>query len=86
MLKTRARQITKCLRNNKHALACEQALHLGESQEITREPHAKGDADARGGERKDLCLSRGFAARSLARSLADRFARPLWHASDYDTR
>ena len=25
-------------------VACNQALHLGESQEVTREQHAKGDA------------------------------------------
>ena len=25
-------------------VACEQALHLGESREVTREPHAKDDA------------------------------------------
>ena len=31
-------------------LACEQVLHLGESREFPREPHAKGDARARGGE------------------------------------
>ena len=30
-------------------MAYEQALHLGESREVTREPHAKGDASARGG-------------------------------------
>ena len=31
-------------------LACEQVLNLGESREFPREPHAKGDARARGGE------------------------------------
>ena len=29
-------------------VACEQALHLGESREVTREQHAKGAANARG--------------------------------------
>ena len=34
-------------------VACEQALHyLRESREVTQEQHAKGDASARGGERK----------------------------------
>ena len=34
-------------------VACEQALHyLGESREVTREQHAKGDASVRGGEKK----------------------------------
>ena len=34
-------------------VACEQALHyLKESPEVTREQHAKGDANARGEERK----------------------------------
>ena len=28
-------------------IACERALHLGESREVTREQHAKGDASAR---------------------------------------
>ena len=28
-------------KNGKYILACEQALHLGESQEFTREPHSK---------------------------------------------
>ena len=31
-------------------LACEQALHLGESREFPREPYAKGDARMGGGE------------------------------------
>ena len=52
LLKTRARRITKCLRNDKHALACEQVLHLGESRDVTREPHAKGDAGPKGGGKK----------------------------------
>ena len=50
LLKTRARRITKCLRNDKHALAWEQALHLGESSEVTRE--LKGDAGPKGGGKK----------------------------------
>ena len=40
------------------SLACEQALLLGESQEVTREPHAKGDASARGPLSR--AFSRGF--------------------------
>ena len=31
-------------KNGKYILACEQALHLGESREFTRQPHSKGDA------------------------------------------
>ena len=31
-------------KNGKYILVCEQALHLGESREFTREPHSKGDA------------------------------------------
>lgn len=31
-------------------LACVQALHLEESQEVMRQQHAKGDASARGGK------------------------------------
>ena len=34
-------------------LACKQALHLEGSQDVTKEPHAKGDVSARGGERKE---------------------------------
>ena len=34
-------------------LACKQALHLEGSQEVTQEPHTKGDVSARGGERKE---------------------------------
>ena len=60
MLKTRAKQTTKCLRNHKHPLAFEQGLHLGESREVTRQETRV----QRAGERKDLRLSRGFAARS----------------------
>ena len=51
-------------------LACAQALLLGESREVTREPHAKGDVSARGGERKVFSfscspLARGFSNDSL---------------------
>ena len=54
MLKTRARRKTKCLRNDKHALACEQALHLG-SHETSRESHTRKETRVqRKGERKDL--------------------------------
>jgi len=38
-------------------LACEQAIHLEESREVTRERHTKGDTTVRG-------ASRGFAART----------------------
>ena len=38
------------LADDEHPTACEQALHLGEPREVTREPHAKGEATARGGE------------------------------------
>ena len=40
------------------SLACEQALLLGESPEVTREPHARGDASARGPLAR--AFSRGF--------------------------
>ena len=33
--------------------ACKQDLHLEGSQEVTQEPDAKGDVNARGGERKE---------------------------------
>ena len=51
-------------------LAREQALLLGESREVTREPHAKGDVSARGGERKEFSfscspLARAFSCNSL---------------------
>ena len=62
LLKTRARRIYECLRN-----ACEQALHLGESREVTREPHAKGDAGARGAEER---TSAPHATSPLARAFA----------------
>ena len=68
LLKNRARQITKCLRNDKHALAFEPTLHLGESREVTREPHAKGDAGPKGwGKKRPPPFSR--RRRTLARSL-----------------
>ena len=45
---------------------------MGESRDVTREPHAKEDASARGGKRKrELSFSsapRGFPARLLARA------------------
>ena len=34
--------------------ACKQDLHLEGSQEVTQEPDAKGDVNARGGERKEI--------------------------------
>ena len=34
-------------------VACEQALALGESQEATREQHAKEDASLRSGEKEE---------------------------------
>ena len=58
------------------SIACEQALHLEESGEVTREQHAKGNASARGVERTEsfpfLCLSRLRCL--LARSRAASFA------------
>ena len=69
LLKNRARQITKCLRNDKHALAFEPTLHLWESREVTREPHAKGHAGPKGwGNKRPPPTSR--RRRTLARSLA----------------
>ena len=47
-------------------LACEQALLLGESREVTREPHAKGDVSARGGERKEFSFSCSPLARAFS--------------------
>ena len=38
-------------------LACEQALLLRKSREVTREPHTKRDVSARGGERKEFSFS-----------------------------
>ena len=46
-------------------LACEQALHLGEWREVTREQHAKAGASVRG---------------FLSRSRVARFARRKWRA------
>ena len=34
--------------------ACKQDLHLEGSQEVTQEPDAKRDVNARGGERKEI--------------------------------
>ena len=39
--------------------ACEEALHLGKSPEVTREQHAKGDASVRCGERSG-CLQQSL--------------------------
>ena len=39
--------------NTSGTIACDQAHLLGESREVTREPHAKGDASVKGGERKE---------------------------------
>ena len=51
---------------------------MGESRDVTREPHAKEDASARDGKRKgELSFSsapRGFPARSLVLSLLASFA------------
>ena len=55
---TRIRLINGSIRARKHVPvavngACAEirpALHLGESREFSREPHAKGDARVRGGE------------------------------------
>ena len=46
----RARKHVHVAVNSELRLACGQVLHLGESQEFPREPHAKGDARVRGGE------------------------------------
>ena len=49
-------------------IACEQALLLGESREVTREPHPKGDASVRGGERKESSpFSTPLVARAFSR-------------------
>ena len=52
-------------------IACEQALLLGESQEVTREPHAKGDSSVRRGERKESSpFSPPLAASPLVRAFS----------------
>ena len=51
-------------------LACEQGFHSGESRDVTRVWHAKGDVGARCGERKFSSSSRCFAARSRILSFA----------------
>ena len=56
-------------------LACQQPFHSGESRDVTRVLHAKGDVGARGGERKFSSSPRGFAARSSILSLFASFAR-----------
>ena len=55
-------------------LACEQPFHSGESRDVARVRHAKGDVGARGGERKFSSSPRGFAARSRILSLFASFA------------
>ncbi|CAH3196510.1 unnamed protein product [Porites evermanni] len=42
-----ARTVHRGGKNGKYILACEQALHLGESREFTQEPHSKGDVRGR---------------------------------------
>ena len=61
-------------------IACEQALLLGESQEVTREPHTEGDASVRGGERKE---SSPFSPPLVVRAFSRGSLRlPLkWRAS-----
>ena len=55
-------------------LACAQALLLGESREVTRQPHAQGDVSARGGERKVF----SFSCFPLARAFSnDSLRSPL---------
>ena len=62
------------------SLACEQALLLGESREVTRESHAKGDASARGPLARALSrgpleieslLARGLSFFDLGGSVAE---------------
>lgn len=57
---------TSLLDSSSIQVACEQALHLGDSQEVTQEQHAKGDASVRGG--KDLSSPHGFATHSCVLS------------------
>ena len=58
------------------SIACEQALHLEESGEVTREQHAKGHASARGVERREsfpflyIARLRCLLVRSRAASFA----------------
>ena len=67
------------------SIACEQALHLEKSGEVTWEQHAEGLASARGVERREsfpfLCLSRLRCL--LARSSVASFAclRACWLAT-----
>ena len=56
--------------NETFQVACEQALHLGESREVTREQHAKGNASARGAPRLRV-LSR-LALLAIHEELASR--------------
>ena len=55
-------------------LACAQALLLGESREVTREPHTKGEVSAKGGKRNEFSfscspLARAFSNNSLRSTL-----------------
>ena len=79
MLKTRARQITKCLRNHKHPLAFEKSLHLGE---IARS-HATAARERRRGFKGQ---GKEKTSAFLAVSLHARASSRHKHASDYDTR
>ena len=54
------------------SLACEQALLLGESREVTREPHAKGDASASRSRVLSRLTSLATRNRELARALLAR--------------
>ena len=56
---------------------------MGESRDVTREPHAKGDASARGGEKRESSPSPPPLAASLlarSRSLAASFVRYNWRS------
>ena len=59
------------------SLACEQALLLGESREVTRELHAKGDASASRSRVLSRLTSLATRNRELARAQANflRFRR-----------
>ena len=68
-------------------IACEQTLHyLRESRDVTRKQHAKGDASARGGEKR-VSLQRSlinfhsapetFAARSQANMLVTKLGSQM---------
>ena len=53
-------------------IAYEQTLHLGESREVTREPHAKGDASVRGGELQSRAWSFACLGRFVRRTKKKR--------------